>query len=943
MLTLKTLTLKPKHLFIMISCYELIGLINGYYLKDCTIKGPLWSQTMKVLCYKQKLDAVPEAIPRRARALDISYNNISVINKKDLVQLFNLRNLNISNNLIKEVKDGAFRDLITLQEMNLSNNKITTITEGFFQNLFNLSVLRLDKNHITNIYSSAFDPLDNLEMLNLSGNYLQHVYKIQSVFQIPYLQELHIGQNGFSSFQTWQISNISLQLKALDLSYNPLQLFRITADVFPHLETLDLAFTNGTLKWDVEDKNYFRNVNRLNLSGIQMPFADMRILQTFNSTLVNLRLEHLGQQRVKAFTKEACRIHSLKTLRLEANNISSISEEELEGCTGLTVLDMANNILTNIGPMTFKSMSKLNTLSLFQNQLNCVPTAIRNMSTLEILDLSCNSISILTYSDFSSLTNLKKLHVYKNPLTSLEHTFQNLQKLMEVFISSCRLITLKGYFKTGLQNLEILDSSENKLNIIHAGDLESLQNLTELHLNDNQIRSIQEGAFRGLHNLRLLNLQSNQITKTSMRMSVFSGLPKLKVLKLNNNHISYLNQESLRQPPFTYLNSLHSLAIFSQRLGGMNNIPSNFFYGLTSLEVLWAGNLNINSLHFKTFTYTPKLWLLDLSKNDLTSINTDILLPIRKLYSLTLIKTRLQSLDFLIQANLTEIKFLLIRKNSIALINRTVIESLPKLLYLNLQGNEFSCDCDNAWFINWTVNNNNTQVSNADQFKCSYPSNLRGSRLIELDINSCTVDVGYFCFISTTCLVLLTLFSSFLYHTLKWQVVYAYYLYRAFVYDKKQQKNPKFQGFQYDAFISYNTQDELWVMRELLPQLEGEQGWRLCLHHRDFQPGKPIIDNIVDGIYSSRKTICVISHHYLESEWCSREIQVASFRLFDEKKDVLILVFLEDIPKHELSPYYRMRSIIKKKTYLSWPKPGEDTQVFWQKLKVALDAQKDLS
>lgn len=39
--------------------------------------------------------------------------------------------------------------------------------------------------------------------------------------------------------------------------------------------------------------------------------------------------------------------------------------------------------------------------------------------------------------------------------------------------------------------------------------------------------------------------------------------------------------------------------------------------------------------------------------------------------------------------------------------------------------------------------------------------------------------------------------------------------------------------------------------------------------------GKPILDNITDAIYQSRKTLCVISRRYLESEWCSREIQVA--------------------------------------------------------------------
>ncbi|CAB1351027.1 unnamed protein product, partial [Coregonus sp. 'balchen'] len=116
--------------------------------------------------------------------------------------------------------------------------------------------------------------------------------------------------------------------------------------------------------------------------------------------------------------------------------------------------------------------------------------------------------------------------------------------------------------------------------------------------------------------------------------------------------------------------------------------------------------------------------------------------------------------------------------------------------------------------------------------------------------------------------------------------------------------------YQYDAFVSYNAHDELWVLKELLPELEGEQGWRLC---------KLITDNITDAIYGSRKTICVISRRYLESEWCSREIQV---------KDVLILMFLEEIPAEQLSPYHHMRKLLKRRTYLNWPSAGEHTGVF---------------
>lgn len=68
---------------------------------------------------------------------------------------------------------------------------------------------------------------------------------------------------------------------------------------------------------------------------------------------------------------------------------------------------------------------------------------------------------------------------------------------------------------------------------------------------------------------------------------------------------------------------------------------------------------------------------------------------------------------------------------------------------------------------------------------------------------------------------------------------------------------------------------------------------------------------------------------------------LSSFRLLDEKKDVLILVFLEEIPTSLLSPYYRMRKLVKKTTYLSWPRAGKRTEVFWEKLRQALRTGED--
>lgn len=73
---------------------------------------------------------------------------------------------------------------------------------------------------------------------------------------------------------------------------------------------------------------------------------------------------------------------------------------------------------------------------------------------------------------------------------------------------------------------------------------------------------------------------------------------------------------------------------------------------------------------------------------------------------------------------------------------------------------------------------------------------------------------------------LLALFTSFIYHFLRQQLVYAFYLFLAFLYDIRKRERGAPQ--RYDAFVSYSIEDEAWVYREMLVVLEEEQGWKLC-------------------------------------------------------------------------------------------------------------------
>jgi len=138
--------------------------------------------------------------------------------------------------------------------------------------------------------------------------------------------------------------------------------------------------------------------------------------------------------------------------------------------------------------------------------------------------------------------------------------------------------------------------------------------------------------------------------------------------------------------------------------------------------------------------------------------------------------------------------------------------------------------------------------------------------------------------------------------------------------------------FAYDAFISYAKEDENWVMDHLVPQMEAE-GVKLCLHTRDFQVGKSIIENIADSIDASRKVVLVLSQQYTASQWCMFEAHMSQHRLVQDNRQSLVLVKLEELETKRMTK--EMKYLVSSLTYLAWPQKGATEQAdFWRKLVV---------
>ncbi|CAL8295054.1 unnamed protein product [Lota lota] len=905
----------------------------GYVLKDCQI-----TQNTQAICRPvgRHLNSFPNDIPARVTTMNLSGNKISKLNKTDLENVPNLLRLILRRNFISEIKSGTFVCQISLQVLNLNNNRLGKLQEGMFDGLVNLTELSLTSNNIQTVAPAAFKSLTKLTFLDLGHNKLCHLTNILQ--HTPHLQTLYIPANKIKNFHSWELSNKSTELISLDLSLNQLMVFRLTADIFPNLTRLDLEDhgKKNRIVWEVNDTSYLSGVSKLDISGVRSSLHGLQeVIETFNSSLMYLRLNNMNDN-LEVLINISCKIPSLTSLKVSNNGIKVIRSDMLHLCTNLKELDLGMNKITDISDNSFQSLRQLNILIMKLNRLTSVPYAVRKTGILK-LDLSFNNISVLCCDDFANMTRLIILHLSNNHLSVLKNcVFRDLVNLKHLELQNSSITKLNGAFKNNMPNLQVLYLFNNQLTVLAHREFEALKSLQNLSLQGNKFSELKKGAFYGLSNLTYLTLQFNELQINTITNHSFGDLKALKTLNLMNNQMKDISDKPIPYPPFSALSQLDTLLLSNQNGRRKTTFPQNFLRGLTNLSLLDVTGSKLKSLHPHTFNYTPNLNVLDLSVNDLTDLPDHLFSPIQKLKSLDISRINLRSLDFLLHANFTELEFLQVRKNAFSVIREPVMLSLPALVYLDMQGNSFVCDCDNAWFLQWVITNNQTQVSDAYNFECNYPLNFKGRKLLDIDVHSCTVDMEFICYISTACTVIMTIAVSFTHHFLQWHLVYAYYLMLAFLYNSNHKDK---RAHQYDAFVSYNTNDEGWVLGELLPKLEDEQGWRLCLHHRDFQPGKPIMENITDAIYGSRKTICVVSRDYLESEWCSREIQVASFRLFDEQKDVLILVFLEDIPMQQLSPYYRMRRLLKRQTYLSWSRADAHPDLFWEKLRQALETR----
>jgi len=111
------------------------------------------------------------------------------------------------------------------------------------------------------------------------------------------------------------------------------------------------------------------------------------------------------------------------------------------------------------------------------------------------------------------------------------------------------------------------------------------------------------------------------------------------------------------------------------------------------------------------------------------------------------------------------------------------------------------------------------------------------------------------------------------------------------------------KGFCYDVFISAHDECRELVENMILLPLERDCNppYIICWHMRNFIAGIPIMEQITDAVYQSRKVVFVFSEHFMESTFCRMELEQAMHRLLTSRTRCLVPIALsEDAVPQEL-------------------------------------------
>ncbi|ESP00048.1 hypothetical protein LOTGIDRAFT_158275 [Lottia gigantea] len=619
------------------------------------------------------------------------------------------------------------------------------------------------------------------------------------------------------------------------------------------------------------------------------------------------------------------------TIRLffDGNYLPLINEHTFSNITHLRYLEeitFQNCQITHISTNTFKFLEHLNQLwfsynplttdsllnlfsdlknsfyhilKLKQIGLSFIPEGLfKNNFTLSALDLSYNALKTLNFTEFNSL-GLKGLKVENNLVETI--IIDKMINLRELYLGSNNIKSLPNFCqdKSYFPSLVHLDIQVNSICEYLPQYMNCLKNLSKIYLNHNCISLIQSGSFQELSSLKQLSISIQKNSKSTLTLEKYSfNNSNLAKLRLANNDMKIKNINPLA---FSGCHGVKYLSFSDNSLSDPGSSSCTHLdqalSKLTSLQYLDLSVTRINEVPKSIQNFT-ELVFLNLYENGISNWEDRFWDG----------NGMLSTLD--------------LGKNSIKRVSKEMFPAKfrTQLRTLSLQYNPIECICDNVWLIEW-INRDHTKFK---KFPRKYAC-LNMTEQVCIQHSSAYTSITGVC-----CVIFLLFILVSIVYKYRWFIKYQIYIWQ---HQPKLLNDMAERQYLYDVFVSYSAADD-WVLDDLVPHLERNVDMKLCIHERDFQAGRLIIDNIVESIENSRRVLIVLSNNFARSEWCQFEMTLAQKHVLNRAMEPLSVVLLEDIDSENMSN--SLHALLKTTTYITWYNDIEYIHLFWDRLKNSL-------
>ncbi|XP_068135004.1 toll-like receptor 2 [Hyperolius riggenbachi] len=749
---------------------------------------------------------------------------------------------------------------------------------------------------------------------------------------------------GFCNCSSRQLNSVPSmlppQITGLDLSNNHIS--EISDTDLQRYGMLKELLLNNNQMYSIGQYAFqsLTNLEVLDMSSNKLP-------SLFPSWFRNLhKLRHLNllgnQYTSLGNTSLFSALSSLKYLKLGNLNFGALHKQDFQGVLSLEELQLNIPNLKQYENGTLKTVESIQHITLALN-LTLLPSVVDNLR-LSVNILEIKNMTFTNPEDVESFAVLNdttvKVLMYKNSyltddstarLIEIIHTYKN---VTDWVLEDCEL------HGTG-QGSPILNDANSSLTTVVIKNLlipnfylfSDLSSVYKIVRNIKSVTCIASKVFlmpcdfaRSFLMLEYLDLSDNLLTDLLLGSTVcfyegFGALPSLKTLNVSRNRLSSLSQVA---EVLTHVPSLTSI-----------DVSQNGFGSSTLSLCAWPKNLqslNTSNCQIKRISdcTNAALKILDVSFNYFEQFK--IHLP--ELKELYISNNRLAKLPG--DANLPSLRLLAIRTNRITEFYQSDLNHFPNLMSLDGRGNNYFCSCQ---FVDFIHQHHIALVGWPQNYICDSPTSVRGNEIDKANLPLLMCHKTLFVAVLCTVLIigLITVGALLHYFHILWYVKMTW----AWLKAKRRPLKVVDREISYDAYISYSERDSEWVENMMLPILEnGDPSYKICHHKRDFVPGKTIIDNIIDAMESSYKTLFILSEHFVQSEWCKYELEFSHFRLFDESNDTAILVILEPIERSTVPRRFaKLRKLMNTKTYLKWPTEEEEQEVFWDNLRAALQPE----